>query len=98
MPEYIERNKIAEMLNTTYYEGWIAKSSVEAYLDTVLRALAILPHVDVKEVRHGHWICHGDVGVTECSACHNSVEEYVEYPYCPFCGVKMDEEDKNGRS
>ena len=49
--------------------------------------------VDVSPVRHGRWKCHGDCGVTECSACGWSIEEYVgDYAYCPNCGAKMDEE------
>ena len=47
---------------------------------------------DVAPVRHGRWECHGDCGVTECSACGWSIEEYVgDYAYCPNCGAKMDE-------
>ena len=42
-------------------------------------------------VRHGRWTCHGDCGVTECSVCGWSIEEYVgDYAYCPNCGARMD--------
>ena len=52
-----------------------------------------LNSADVSHVRHGRWKCHGDCGVTECSACGWSIEEYVgDYAYCPNCGAKMDEE------
>lgn len=45
---------------------------------------------DVALVRHGRWKCHGDCGVTECSACGWSIEEYVgDYAYCPNCGADM---------
>ena len=48
---------------------------------------------DVAPVRHGRWKCHSDCGVTECSACGWSIEEYVrDYAYCPNYGAKMDEE------
>ena len=51
-----------------------------------------LNSADVALVRHGQWKCHGDCGVTECSACGWSIEEYVcDYAYCPHCGAKMDE-------
>ena len=51
-----------------------------------------LNSADVSPVRHGRWKCHGDCGVTECSACGWSIEEYVcDYAYCPHCGAKMDE-------
>ena len=49
------------------------------------------PTVDAVEVVHGRWMCHGDCGVTECSVCGWSIEEYVgDYAYCPNCGAKMD--------
>ena len=53
------------------------------------------PVADVEEVKHGHWIYYPECGVTKCSVCHRSVEEYVEYPRCMFCGAKIDEEDEN---
>ena len=48
------------------------------------------PRANVKEIVYAHWICKSDCGVTECSHCHRSVEEYVEYPYCMYCGAKME--------
>ena len=50
------------------------------------------PRANVKEIIYAHWICKSDCGVTECSHCHRSVEEYVEYPYCMYCGAEMSEE------
>ena len=49
------------------------------------------PRANVKEIVYAHWICKPDCGVTECSHCHRNVEEYVEYPYCMFCGAEMSE-------
>ena len=49
------------------------------------------PKANVKEIVYAHWICKPDCGVTECSHCHRSVEEYVEYPYCMCCGAEMSE-------
>ena len=49
------------------------------------------PKANVKEIVYAHWICKSDCGVTECSHCHRSVEECVEYPYCMFCGAEMRE-------
>lgn len=47
--------------------------------------------IEVAPVRHGRWRCQGDCGVTECSVCGWSIEEYVgDYAYCPNCGGKMD--------
>lgn len=49
------------------------------------------PRTNVKEIIYAHWICKPDCGVTECSHCNRSVEEYVEYPYCMYCGAEMSE-------
>ena len=49
------------------------------------------PRANVKEITYAHWICKSDCGVTECSHCHRNVEEYVEYPYCMYCGAEMSE-------
>ena len=49
------------------------------------------PRANVKEIIYAHWICKPDCGVTECSHCHRSIEEYVEYPYCMYCGAEMSE-------
>lgn len=56
-----------------------------------VRRLLSIPAADVAPVRHGRWRCHGDCGVTECSVCGWSIEEYVgDYAYCPNCGARMD--------
>ena len=52
------------------------------------------PIADVEEVKHGHWIYYPECGVTKCSVCHRSVEEYVEYPRCMFCGAKLNKENE----
>lgn len=53
---------------------------------------------DVQEVKHRKWVPTGNaLGYTEyhCSECNNylfldSKDEL--YPYCPYCGAKMDKE------
>lgn len=53
---------------------------------------------DVQEVKHGKWeYDSGDVGYTSylCSECKNFLTFYEDidlYPYCPYCGTKMDKE------
>ena len=47
----------------------------------------------VEKVWRGEWKCHGDCGVTECSACGWNIEEYVgNYNFCPVCGAPMTDE------
>lgn len=45
---------------------------------------------DVAPVRHGRWMAYSDCGVTRCSVCDWSIEECVDYKYCPNCGARMD--------
>lgn len=53
---------------------------------------------DVQEVKHGKWeYDSGDVGYANylCSECKNFLTFYEDidlYPYCPYCGAKMDKE------
>ena len=42
-------------------------------------------------VKHAHWICMSDCGVTKCSHCGWNIEECVGYKRCPECGAYMDE-------
>ena len=76
MAEYIEREAAIESLPVAW--------------DSAINALRNAPSADVAPVVHGRWKCHGDCGVTECSACGWSIEEYVgDYAYCPNCGANM---------
>lgn len=97
--EYIRKVDVVDALNELYSK--LGRRADKLVVQEILYD-DILPYVrqdsrnDVEEVKHGHWICHADAGVTECSVCHNSVNEYVEYPRCMFCGAKMDEEENDG--
>ena len=97
--EYIRKVDVVDALNELYSK--LGRRADKLVVQEILYD-DILPYVrqdsrnDVEEVKHGHWICHADAGVTECSVCHNSVSEYVEYPRCMFCGAKMDEEENDG--
>ena len=94
MTEYIEREAISEEIRKYYYKNPPNFSYGEGFdrgLDRAQRAILDAPAADVAPVRHGRWRCHGDCGVTECSVCGWSIEEYVgDYAYCPNCGAKMD--------
>lgn len=57
--------------------------------------------VEVKYVRHGHWIHHDELICceNECSECHEYMhicsarygcEGRKQFSYCPNCGAKMD--------
>ena len=62
-------------------------------VDTLLSALRPVSREQVEKVWRGEWKCHGDCGVTECSACGWNIEEYVgDYNFCPVCGTPMTDE------
>ena len=85
MTEYIKNPLSGKLRGVTYEDGKI--------IDVHIRDTDDVVKVFVP-VRHGRWKCHGDCGVTECSECGWSVEEYFgDYSYCPNCGAKMDKEN-----
>lgn len=82
MGEYIEIPLSGRLRGVTYEDGKVTDVHIMD-TDDVVKVFA--------PVRHGRWKCHGDCGVTECSVCGWSIEEYVgDYAYCPNCGAKMD--------
>lgn len=62
-------------------------------LEQDMRIVQNFRYEGVVRVRHGHWKRYEDCGVTRCSVCDYSVEEYIEFRYCPYCGSKMDEDE-----
>ena len=74
-----------------YVDKEIAYARLSIFGMNVQKMVTELPKATVKEIVYAHWICKSDCGVTECSHCHTSVEEYVEYPYCMYCGAEMSE-------
>ena len=83
--EYIEREKLNDML-----EDFCVN---ESFYD----ALQTIPSADVSPVRHGYWVKEKrDVLIHwHCSACKECY--FLEEPnaeFCPHCGAKMDEEER----
>ena len=88
MTEYVNLNDMLEQFDKRASKlVGDGRVSVEAMRDFICNR----PKANVKEIIYAHWICKSDCGVTECSHCHRSVEEYVEYPYCMYCGAEMSE-------
>ncbi len=96
MAEYIEREKVYEMLHAiggcgaeprSWADGW------DKAIDTAIEKLAEIPAADVRPERYGQWI-EDEYAYNRCSECGFEYEgpEYVT-PYCPNCGAKMDGED-----
>ena len=101
MAEYIEREALMknfcgyDLTKCVKYGNKDADQRHDSYSTMMLYEIAYeiidAPAAYVAPVVHGRWKCHGDCGVTECSACGWSIEEYVgDYAYCPNCGARMD--------
>ena len=88
MAEYVNLNDMLEQFDKRASKlVGDGRVSVESMREFICNR----PRANVKEIVYAHWICKSDCGVTECSHCHRSVEEYVEYPYCMYCGAEMRE-------
>lgn len=66
--------------------------------DWIVSFIEEQPTADVQKVKHGHWILrHVGAGhYWECSVCHTNPCIYIteNTRYCPNCGAKMDEEER----
>lgn len=98
MAEYIDREALLEDIDAA------VKNSGMGYVigKTLKRYVKLQTAADVASVRHGRWEqCFEDwrkqIEGDKCSLC--GFEHYGtsirDYLYCPNCGAKMDEEDKN---
>lgn len=99
MAEYIEKNKVVELLNEfkrgdviphveDYSKGW--NDALEQIESCVAEDI---PAVDVRPERHGEWVDIG-AGYVACSECgeEHGWENY-RATYCDTCGAKMDGKD-----
>lgn len=86
---YLDRSVVLKKV------GYIARSwgIFEGVREKLADTIKAIPAADVAPVVHGHWIAHGDCGVTECSCCKETVAEYVEDDFCRYCGARMDGEE-----
>ena len=49
---------------------------------------------DVEEVKHGQWVFDTRTIVPRCSVCGEYAIAETVSPYCPWCGAKCEEENK----
>lgn len=89
MAEYIEREKIYEMLNALGGCGAEPESRADGWdkaIDTAIDELNKIPAADVRPERHGEWLYCGDG--YECSKCGGGARVNTN-PFCWKCGAKM---------
>ena len=77
----------------------------DVHIAGAMNAIDEMPAADVAPVRHGHWIAEvnwtlGDYYYT-CSICREDFYMIVgtpidnNYKYCPHCGARMDEKERD---
>ena len=68
----------------------ICDESTESYTNGLTDAYNLICQLPSAEpVRHGKWMG------TVCSACGASVSFYYDCDYCPCCGARMNEDERN---
>ena len=91
--DYIKRSDALKAIRDVPPGNWSA--------DRYKFAIWEVPAADVEPVRHGRWIHVPGKQTRICSRCETDEpykfadEDTDIYSWCPHCGAKMDEEDKN---
>lgn len=99
--DLISRQAARHALGNVIAEGITPQEVVINYKDIVLGRIEALPSADAQPIRHGKWL-HCDDGSLSwrCSVCGkhaygNYAEVFSgEYHFCPYCGARMDDEDR----
>lgn len=108
MAEYIDKDKFCHYLFkhiATFAENMI-QMPVASTLQSVVNEIQEFQSEDVQPVKHGRWIQDEHIysGCWTynyvCSACGEiggswlrNIRRDQMFPYCPFCGAKMDGEE-----
>ena len=98
MAEYIEREKVYEILNaalneTDKLDGLFSGDYIRGCKNTLSKVtddIQKTPSADVRPERHGEWLVSGEC--YECSECGGGSTVNTN-PYCWKCGAKMDGKD-----
>ena len=105
MKEYIERDAVLEAIKEPYERvyGKCVYKPVEDVYRMIVKRINNSPAVDVAPVVHGEWIdiiSHEDIIYATCNHCHSRGKVktnrnewgtwYIDSPYCPKCGARMD--------
>lgn len=91
LDDYVFKSASERMdLSVEYMSGWN---------DAIHHIKANAPTVDAEPVRHGKWIYGENMDGFDgyrCSYCmmHFAVDDVSDYHYCPYCGAKMDAQEK----
>ena len=110
MAEYIDKDKFCHYLfkQIAIFAENMIEVPVAVSLQSVVNEIQDFQSEDVQPVKHGRWIqdehtCSGCWTYNYvCSACGEiggswlrNIRRDQMFPYCPFCGAKMDLEDES---
>lgn len=94
MNEYITKEQALHAVNDSFIDA-MKPNEFWALLKEYMNAI---PAADVAPVVHARWRFYGEdghgYGLWRCSHCRNVTGEKYAKAYCPFCGARMDGEDK----
>lgn len=89
MDDYISREAaILEFCDDCIDKKWCKRNGGSC---SKIKNINAVPAADVRPVVRARWKAHGDCGVTECPVCRWSIEECIDYNFCPNCGADMRE-------
>lgn len=102
MCDLISRDAVLKILNNSRsiraeHDG---VSGIWINLMDAIGEIERVPVVDAETARHGHWIQAGHDGWSsyiKCSKCKRYLRDIhpSDYKFCPYCGAKMDGDEKN---
>ena len=94
MNRYIEANAIVKSFKDMAKEPWNQQTGT-TWANAFGEAADLVdgcPTADVTEVKHGYWIYERQDDMFKCSKCGGYAVRN-DYPYCMWCGTKMDLEE-----
>ena len=92
MGEYIDREAMLEQIARR--ESLMVGDKMIS-IDALRAFIMNHPVADVEEVKYGEWIYDSNTDEPRCSECGEDAIAETVSPYCPWCGAKCEEEDKN---
>lgn len=99
----IDANSLAKWLDKEHYVDKPTgkcderQNRVLGICISALKNPQIAPTIDAVPVVHGRWILGDPITCSVCwkpAAEHDSPITFLESPYCPWCGAKMDEKEE----
>ena len=91
MAEYIDREAMLEQIARR--ESLMVGDKMIS-IDALREVIMNRPVADVEEIRHGQWVFDTRTIVPRCSVCGEDAIAETVSSYCPWCGAKMEEENK----